>query len=93
MEPLRCSAMSDALPNDAIEARAADWLARQQFESWNEADAKKLEAWLAEKDRLGRVAALPAAARDGLSRTIQFEALEKFLLARSAEAGRRGRAL
>ena len=42
--------MSDALPNDAIEARAADWLARQQFESWNEADAERLEAWLAESD-------------------------------------------
>lgn len=42
--------MSDAHTNEIIEARAADWLARQQFESWNEADAKKLEAWLAESD-------------------------------------------
>lgn len=42
--------MSDAHSNETIEARAADWLARQQFESWNEADAKTLEAWLAESD-------------------------------------------
>jgi transmembrane sensor len=32
----------------AIEAQAADWLARKQFWSWNEADDAQLDAWLAQ---------------------------------------------
>jgi glycosyltransferase involved in cell wall biosynthesis len=41
--------------------------------------AQKLKEWLAEKDRCGRVRDLPEAAREGLSRDIQFAQLERFL--------------
>lgn len=42
--------MSDAGANERIEKLAADWLARQQFESWNEDEQKNLDAWLSESD-------------------------------------------
>jgi transmembrane sensor len=42
--------MSGETHNENIETRAADWLARRQFESWNEAEQVKLDAWLAESD-------------------------------------------
>jgi glycosyltransferase involved in cell wall biosynthesis len=41
--------------------------------------AAQLRVWLQEKQELGRVRALPPSAREGLSRTIQFEKLERFL--------------
>lgn len=37
-------------PNALVEMRAADWLSRQQFEDWNEAQQRALNAWLAESD-------------------------------------------
>jgi glycosyltransferase involved in cell wall biosynthesis len=88
LRPVLVLGLEDGVPATIVRERQAGFCANDPAQI-----AAQLEAWLAEKDRLGRVAALPAAARDGLSRTIQFEALEKFLLARSAEAGRRGRAL
>jgi len=39
----------------------------------------QLRAWLREKEEFGRISPLPAAAREGLSRDIQFEHLEGFL--------------
>jgi hypothetical protein len=39
-----------------------------------------LRLWLRQKQNSGRVPGLPEAARDGLSRTIQYEKLEQFLL-------------
>jgi len=42
--------MSEPSTNERIEAHAADWLARQQFENWNEVEQKKLDAWLCESD-------------------------------------------
>ena len=42
--------------------------------------AAKLKEWLAEKDKFGRVPGLPEAAREGLSRDIQFAKLERFLV-------------
>lgn len=41
--------------------------------------AAQLLVWLKEKDEFGRVRGLHASARDGLSRAIQFEKLERFL--------------
>lgn len=41
--------------------------------------ADQLRRWLREKDEFGRIRSLPLAAREGLSRTIQFEKLEQFL--------------
>ncbi len=41
--------------------------------------AERLAQWRREKDTFGEVRALPAAAREGLSRRIQFEKLERFL--------------
>jgi glycosyltransferase involved in cell wall biosynthesis len=42
--------------------------------------AEQLRFWLRQKQNSGRVPGLPEAARDGLSRTIQYEKLEQFLL-------------
>jgi glycosyltransferase involved in cell wall biosynthesis len=41
--------------------------------------ADRLLAWLQDKREHGRVRPLPASARDGLSRTIQYERLQSFL--------------
>ncbi len=41
--------------------------------------AEQLRRWLRERDETGKIARLPLAAREGLSRTIQFEKLESFL--------------
>ena len=41
--------------------------------------ATQLRLWLRDKDEFGRVRSLPSGAREGLSRTVQFERLEKFL--------------
>ena len=41
--------------------------------------AAKLLEWLSEKERYGRVRGLPMAAREGLSRNIQYEKLLEFL--------------
>jgi len=41
--------------------------------------AQQLKRWLQEKQEFGAVRALPLSAREGLSRTIQFERLEGFL--------------
>jgi len=37
-------------PNSDIEISAADWISRQQFDTWNDAECAKLDAWLAEAD-------------------------------------------
>lgn len=37
-------------PNAQIEMLAADWLSRQQFEDWDDAEEADLRAWLAESD-------------------------------------------
>ena len=42
--------------------------------------ANQLQKWLDEKDQFGGVRALPQSAREGLSRNLQFEKLEKFLI-------------
>jgi len=42
--------------------------------------ADQLRLWLREKDEFGRVRSTPPAAREGLSRTLQFEKLESFLM-------------
>ena len=41
--------------------------------------AAQLRAWLNEKDKFGGVRPLPETAREGLSRTVQFDKLERFL--------------
>ncbi len=43
--------MSEASANEHIEKTAADWLARQQFESWNGEAQKELDAWLSQSDK------------------------------------------
>jgi transmembrane sensor len=37
-------------PNSDIEICAAEWISRQQFDTWNDAEHTKLDAWLAEAD-------------------------------------------
>ena len=37
-------------PNTRIELRAADWLSRQQYEDWDDAQQAALDTWLAESD-------------------------------------------
>ena len=46
--------------------------------------AAQLQKWLDEKDQFGGVRPLPESAREGLSRNLQFEKLEKFLIETSA---------
>ena len=42
--------------------------------------AAQLRKWLQEKETFGRVSQLPLSARDGLSRNVQFNRLEEFLI-------------
>ena len=48
--------------------------------------AAQLRTWLQERQEFGRVRALPPSAREGLSRAIQFEKLERFLSELSRDA-------
>lgn len=75
--------MSAYPDHEAIEAAAADWLARQQFESWSEADTQNLEAWLAQSDNHTAAYWRLKAAFD---RTGRLAALRKPMMARPLQA-------
>ena len=40
----------DISGNSSIEDCAADWIGRQQFETWSDAEQEKLDSWLAQSD-------------------------------------------
>jgi len=41
---------TESSPNSEIEICAADWISRQQFNTWNNTGRAELDAWLAESD-------------------------------------------
>lgn len=75
--------MSGATHNESIETRAADWLARRQFESWNDAEQAKLDAWLAESDNH---TAAYWRLRAAFDRTDRLAALRRPMMERATQA-------
>jgi len=74
LRPVLILGLEDGVPATIARERFAGFCANDP-----EAIAERLKAWLKEKEQFGHVRPLPPAAREGLSRTIQFEKLEQFL--------------
>lgn len=72
--PILSVGCEDGVAADMIRARNAGVVTREP-----DVIAEHLGAWIADKQAHGRIAPLPAAVRDGLSRTEQFEKLEAFV--------------
>jgi glycosyltransferase involved in cell wall biosynthesis len=75
LRPVLILGLADGVPATITRQRAAGYCLNDP-----PAIAAQLRRWLAEKERYGRVPALPPAAREGLSRGIQYQKLESFLL-------------
>ena len=74
LRPMIVLGLADGVPATIARQRAAGFCLNDPQDL-----ADQLRVWLKEKDALGRIATLPLAAREGLSRTIQYERLEKFM--------------
>jgi glycosyltransferase involved in cell wall biosynthesis len=75
LRPMLILGLEDGVPATIARERAAGFCINDP-----EKIADQLRQWLQEHEECGRVRPSPAAARQGLSRTIQFEKLERFLL-------------
>jgi hypothetical protein len=75
LRPVLILGLEDGVPATIARQRSAGYCLNDP-----PAIAAQLRDWLREKEDLGRVRALPPAAREGLSRTIQYEKLERFLI-------------
>jgi glycosyltransferase involved in cell wall biosynthesis len=75
LRPVLLLGLEDGVPATILRQRSAGWCLNDP-----PAIAAQLRRWLDEKDKLGRVTPLSPSAREGLSRTIQYEKLERFLL-------------
>jgi glycosyltransferase involved in cell wall biosynthesis len=76
LRPVLLLGLEDGVPATILRQRSAGYCLNDPA-----AIAAQLGHWLREKEEFGRVPPLPPAAREGLSRTIQYEKLESFLLA------------
>ena len=76
LRPLLGLGLADGVPATITRERSAGY-----FLNDPPAIAAQLKAWLAEKESSGRIKSLPVAAREGLSRNLQFEHMERFLAA------------
>jgi glycosyltransferase involved in cell wall biosynthesis len=85
LRPILILGLDDGVPASIARERAAGVCINDPA-----AIASQLELWLREKDELGRVRSLPASAREGLSRNLQFEKLETFLSKVILETSNRG---
>ena len=74
LRPILILGLEDGVPATITRHRAAGFCSNDP-----QAIARQLRQWRHEKETAGYIQSLPAAARDGLSRTIQFEKLERFL--------------
>jgi hypothetical protein len=74
LRPILILGLEDGVPATIARRRSAGFCINEAT-----AIAEQLIRWLGEKEEFGRVKPLPVAAREGLSRTIQFEKLEQFL--------------
>jgi glycosyltransferase involved in cell wall biosynthesis len=74
LRPVLVLGLKDGVPATIVRQRAAGFCANDPH-----LIADQLKVWLQEKQQFGRVRALPEAAREGLSRDLQFASLEDFL--------------
>jgi len=74
LRPVLVLGLENGVPATIVRQRSAGFCSNEAEEI-----AGQLRVWLREKQELGRVRSLPLSAREGLSRTLQFERLEKFL--------------
>jgi len=74
LRPVLVLGLEDGVPATILRERSAGFCSNEP-----NLIAAQLRLWLREKQEFGRVRALPAAAREGLSRDIQFAHLESFL--------------
>ena len=72
--PILGLGLDNGIPAKLIRDRSAGL-----YQSDPNALAEQLRKWSEEKHRAGRIPAVPSSAREGLSRSEQFEALERFL--------------
>jgi len=72
--PVLALGLEDGVPAQILGDRGAGEIINEPS-----AVARRIETWLAEKHSTGRIAALPATVRDGLSRWDQYAKLEQFL--------------
>jgi glycosyltransferase involved in cell wall biosynthesis len=82
LRPVLILGLKNGVPATIVGERSAGVCANEP-----EAIADRLRQWLSEKEEFGRVRPLPEAAREGLSRPIQFKKLEDFLEEIVASAG------
>lgn len=75
LRPILGIGLEDGVPATFVRDRRAGFFANDP-----KAIAERLMQWSAEKAEFGAVRRLPLSAREGLSRDIQFERLERFLL-------------
>ena len=74
LRPILILGLEDGVPATITRERAAGFCSNDP-----QTIANQLRQWLREKERSGHIPSLPLAAREGLSRTIQFEKLQTFL--------------
>ena len=74
LRPIIVLGLEDGVPATIVRERSAGFCSNDP-----RLLAKQLKRWLEERKEFGEIRALPLSAREGLSRTIQFEHLEKFL--------------
>lgn len=79
LRPVLVLGLENGVPATIVRERKAGICANDPAEI-----ATQLRAWLADKRELGRIPSLPPATRDGFSRTIQFERLERFFVEMTA---------
>ncbi len=81
LRPMLALGLADGVPATLIRQRQAGLCSNDPA-----VIAAQLDTWIRQKHAMGRLPALPPAARQGLSRDLQFERLERFCLALSAPA-------
>jgi len=79
LRPVLLLGLEDGVPATIMRQRSAGFCSNDP-----RLIAAQLKIWLHEKEEFGRVRGLPEAAREGLSREIQFAQLETFLRGMSA---------
>ena len=74
LRPILVLGLENGVPATIVRERSAGFFSNDPLTI-----AEQLRKWLAEKEKFGCVPAVPATAREGLSRAIQYEKLETFL--------------
>ena len=74
LRPVLVLGLEDGVPATIVRQRSAGFCSNDP-----QRIAEQLTVWLRDKEKFGHTPMLPASTRAGLSRTIQYERLEKFL--------------